>query len=68
MEKKINVLLSDIKMLYYIEDELLNRLERYGKNKRAEKNEVRKIISKKNNGCMLSKNAQPNVFNKRLSK
>lgn len=62
--EKQQKLLSDIKLFYEIEDELLNKLEEHGLNKNSTKVQVRKIVSDKNGGKKLSDNSKPSVFNK----
>ena len=62
--EKQQKLLSDIKLFYEIEDELLNKLEEHGFNKNSTKVQIRKIVSDKNGNRKLSDNSKPSVFNK----
>ena len=66
LEEKVQHLLWDVKLLYEIENELLNRLEEHGNKKRSLKTEVRRIISEKNNGRVLSDDVKPSVYAKQI--
>ena len=59
-------LFRDISLFYDIEDELLNKLETLGCNKRTTKQEIRNIVSQKHGGEVLSKLTLPSEFKKHL--
>lgn len=67
LEKQREKLFSDIRFFYEIEDELLNIVEKSGGNKVETKRKVRKLISEKNNGVVLSEYAKPSIYNKYIN-
>lgn len=68
LEEKEQRLLWNIKLFYEIENELLTRLEGYGHKKGSLKSTVRKIVSDKNGGRVLSDEAKPSVYEKQIKR
>lgn len=66
LESQRNKLFRDISLFYDIEDELLDKLEALGCNKKSTKQEIRKIVSRKHGGEVLSKLTNPSEFKKHL--
>ena len=62
LEKQRDKLFSDVRFFHEIEDELLNIVEKSGGNKVDTKRKVRKLISEKNNGVVLSEYAKPSIL------
>ncbi len=66
LEAQRDKLFRDISLFYDIEDELLNKLETYGCNKKMTKQEIRKLVSSKHAGEVLSKLSNPSEYKKHL--
>lgn len=67
LEEKIQRLLKDIKLYYYIEEELLERLEKCsGQNKKTTKETVRKMIEDRFQDITMSYETKPSVFDKQI--
>lgn len=66
LENQRDKLFRDISLFYDIEDELLNKLETFGCNKKSTKQEIRKIVSNKHGGEILSKLSNPSEYKKHL--
>jgi Na+-translocating ferredoxin:NAD+ oxidoreductase RnfG subunit len=66
LESQRNKLFRDISLFYDIEDELLDKLEALGCNKKSTKQEIRKIVSNKHGGEVLSKLSNPSEYKKHL--
>lgn len=60
-------LFHDIRLFYNIENELLNKLEGFGCNKKMTKQEIRKLVSEKFGGEVLSDLAYPSGYKKYLA-
>ena len=58
----------EYKIIFEIEEELLNRLESYGNKKGSVKKTVRKIVSDNNDGRVLSDEAKPSVYEKQIKR
>ena len=58
----------EYKIIFEIEEELLNRLESYGNKKGSVKKTVRKIVSGNNDGRVLSDEAKPSVYEKQIKR
>ena len=58
----------EYKIIFEIEEELLNRLESYGNKKGSLKKTVRKIVSDNNDGRVLSDEAKPSVYEKQIKR
>ena len=66
LESQREKLFHDISLFYDIEEELLNKLEKFGCNKKSTKQEVRKTVSTKHGGEVLSKLSSPSEYKKHL--
>ena len=67
LEEKTQRLLKDIKLYYYIEEELLKRLEKYsGQNKKTTKEAVRKMIEDRFPDLTMSYETKPSVLEKQI--
>ncbi|MBR4704114.1 MAG: hypothetical protein IKP02_00745 [Paludibacteraceae bacterium] len=64
IETQRDKLFRDIRLLYEIENELLIKLEQYGCNKSSTQKDVRKSVSDKYNGEVLSDYSKPSVYKK----
>lgn len=64
LESQQEKLFHDIRLFHDIENELLNKLAQSGYNKTNTQKEIRKIVSDKYNGEVLSDYSLPSVYKK----
>lgn len=57
-------LFQDILLFHEIEDELLNIIAQSGNNKISTQKSIRKLVSDKNNGMVLSEYTKPSIYKK----
>ena len=64
LESQRDKLFRDIRLFYEIENELLDKLAQSGYSRTNIQKEIRKIVSHKYNGDVLSDYAKPSVYKK----